>query len=258
MTRFDRRALFASGAAAALLAATGVSAQPARGGRLRAALSPDWFDRAVTATVFDSLTEIAADGTLRGELSTGWRTDQTGRVWTFDLRPGVRFHDSSAFGARDVARLPFDVRITGVHEVEIHLDAPDPNLPYRLAQPGFEIRSETGKGTGLYRVRKLDAGRHFVGERFDAHWKRDAGWFEIVDFVQISAETVRFQALTEGLVDVADGAQPDDAILGDAFVALPNDDAPTHFASQAVTAPMTVGKVWPLDNLRMAERWWTA
>ena len=41
MNRIDRRLLFTSGAAAALLAATGVSAQaaPRRGGRLRAALS---------------------------------------------------------------------------------------------------------------------------------------------------------------------------------------------------------------------------
>ncbi|MBT3467245.1 MAG: peptide ABC transporter substrate-binding protein, partial [Rhodobacteraceae bacterium] len=41
MNRIDRRVLFTSGAAAALLAATGVSAQttPHRGGRLRAALS---------------------------------------------------------------------------------------------------------------------------------------------------------------------------------------------------------------------------
>ena len=43
MTRLDRRALFASGAAAALLAATGVSASPKRGGRLRAALSRALF-----------------------------------------------------------------------------------------------------------------------------------------------------------------------------------------------------------------------
>lgn len=34
MTRIDRRALFASGAAAALLSATGASALPQRGGRL--------------------------------------------------------------------------------------------------------------------------------------------------------------------------------------------------------------------------------
>ena len=41
MNRIYRRVLFTSGAAAALLAATGVSAQtaPHRGGRLRAALS---------------------------------------------------------------------------------------------------------------------------------------------------------------------------------------------------------------------------
>ena len=80
MKRMDRRALFASGAAAALLAATGVQAQvlPRSGGRLRAALSgasrdDGWdlapgglFMLAAQHTVFEALTEVAADGSLSG------------------------------------------------------------------------------------------------------------------------------------------------------------------------------------------------
>ena len=104
MTRarhIDRRALFASGAAAALLAASGVSAQssPTRGGRLRAALSgaqrTDRFDSrqsqglfmqvAMVGTVFDTLSEVAADGTLRGELATGWQGSPDARNWFLEL-----------------------------------------------------------------------------------------------------------------------------------------------------------------------------
>ncbi len=72
--RLDRRALFASGAAAALLAARGLSAGvlPKRGGKLRLALSgaarsDDWtrgdglfMQVAKLGLVYETLTEIAA------------------------------------------------------------------------------------------------------------------------------------------------------------------------------------------------------
>ena len=256
MTRFDRRALFATGAAAALLAATGVSASPQRGGRLRAALSPELFERAVAATVYDNLTEIAADGTLRGELATDWHANADATRWTFNLREGVQFHDGTAFDANALVDLPLDVRALDTHRVEVTLDAPDANLPFRLAQPGFEVRGSTG--TGLYRVRKLDVGRHFVGERVSGHWKTDAGWFDSVDFVQFGSDEVRGQALAERLVDVADVIALDDMTDPQEYQLLPTPGAPTHIANRAVTVPLTVGKAWPLDNFRMAERWWMA
>ncbi|MEL6888614.1 MAG: ABC transporter substrate-binding protein [Pseudomonadota bacterium] len=253
MTRFDRRALFATGAAAALLAATGVSATPQRGGRLRAALSPALFERAVAATVYNNLTEIAADGTLRGELATEWHANADATRWTFTLRDGVQFHDGAAFTAASLSDLPIEMRVLGAYQVELMLDAPDANLPYRLAQPGFEVWGATG--TGLYRVHKLDAGRHFIGTRVVEHWKTGAGWFDSVEFVQFGAERVRAQALTEGLVDVADVTDLGDADPRD-FQTLPGNATPTHTANRAITVPLTVGKSWPLDNFRMAERWW--
>ncbi len=256
MTRIDRRALFASGAAAALLAATGVSANPQRGGRLRAALSTPLFDQAVAATIFDNLTEIAADGTLRGELATGWSSDTTAKRWRFTLREGVAFHDGTEFDSEAVRVLPMNVAVIDRHTIDIHLDDPNANLPYLLAHPGHEIRSQGGSGTGLYQVQKLEPGRHFIAQRVGSHWKGSAGWFDSVEFVHFSAESVRAEALRDGLVDVADvtalapHADPRD------FQSLPDGQFTTHMAAKSVAVPLTVGKSWPLDNLRMAERWW--
>lgn len=257
-THIDRRALFASGAAAALLAATGVSAQPQRGGRLRAALSMPLFDQAVAATVFDNLTEVASDGTLRGDLATVWSSDAAAMRWRFTLRNDVVFHDGTAFTADHLRALPMQVEVIDPITVDILLKTPNPNLPYLLAHPGYEIRSHTGAGTGLYAVQKLEPGRHFIGTRVAAHWKQQAGWFDTVEFVQFSADAVRAEALRDGMVDVADIAALDSLSDPRDFQTLPGGQTPTHIAATSVTVPLSVGKSWPLDNLRMAERWWMA
>ena len=258
MTRFDRRALFASGAAAALLAATGVSAAPKRGGRLRAALSEALFDRAVASTVYENLTQIGADGTLRGELATEWISDISAREWRFLLRKGVAFHDGTVLTADHVAAvLPFEASAIDAQTVIIRTSVPDTNLPYHLAHPGFEIRSPEGEGTGLYQVQKLDQGRHFIGTRVENHWKDDvAGWFDSVEFAQFNSASVRAEALRADMVDVADITALDEFSDARAFHVLPDGQSPTHITSRKVAVPQTVGQLWPLDNLRMAERWW--
>ena len=105
MSRLDRRALFASGAAAALLAASGLSAEtlPRRGGRLRIAAADGQGVAAVArGAVFETLTEVAPDGLLRGELATGWHGSADARHWRVDLREGAVFHDGRPLTADDV------------------------------------------------------------------------------------------------------------------------------------------------------------
>ncbi len=118
MTRISRRGLLTTGAAAGVLAASGLPlrAQAKRGGRLRVGLagansSDSWDGRTHSDTfmisagqgaVFDTLTENAADGSLRGELATDWEASPDAKTWTFNLRQGVTFHNGKSFGADDV------------------------------------------------------------------------------------------------------------------------------------------------------------
>jgi peptide/nickel transport system substrate-binding protein len=190
ISRIDRRALFTSGAAAAVLAAAGVSAgeHPKPGGRLRIALSgaqrSDSFDTrqpmglfmqvATTGAVFDTLTEVAADGTLRGELATGWEGSADARHWTFTLRRNVRFHNGAPFTARDVlASLSLhrdtyfdgisDMDLLGDHQLRVSFAIPNPDFPYQLSDARFVIYPHgsmqeamaEGIGTGLYRVHRF-------------------------------------------------------------------------------------------------------
>lgn len=278
----DRRALFSSAAAAALLAATGVSAAgtPERGGRLRMALSgaarsDSWtlgeglfMQVARQGVVFDCLTEVAADGTLQPELALNWQADATGREWRFELR-AASFHDGAPLQAEDVVTslsplLPgAELRAEGPRRVAITLDTPMPSLPLVLAGPAFVIRPahapEAGIGTGLYRVKHFTPGQRLLATRVAEHYKDGrAGWFEEVELTSIPSEAVRSQALGESLVDAADLS--DAALLRGLreVQARPDRAAPTYALLTQVAQPAQVSALRPLDNLRGAERWWFA
>ena len=270
----DRRALFASGAAAAFLAAAGVSAGPLphRGGKLRLALSgaarsDDWshadglfMQVARQGLIYETLTEIAADGTLHGELATGWTSSADARVWVFDLRSGVLFHDGKPFTAADVihslAALG-DIQAVSRGRVQITLATPDPSLPFTLSQASYVIRPvhapDAGIGTGLYRVRHFSPGQQLLAERLTQHWRDgQAGWFDKVELVSIPSEAVRAQALAEYLVDGADIADVS-ALKGFEDVTQWSG----HAVSRSVAMPVALGRGM-FDDLRAPQRWWGA
>lgn len=269
--RMDRRALFTSGAAAALLAATGLSAQaaPRRGGRLRIAVPREngSLDLIMRAAVFDALTEVGADGVLRGELATDWRSIENASAWEFDLRSDVLFHDGRPMSADDVvtsiaANWP-EVKITAVSEWTLRFQTaePNPNLPMMLADPAFIVRpadDDSGLvGTGLYRAASWQEGRAFLGKRCDAHYKDGrAGWFDAVEVAVIPDPAVRAQALKEGFVDVAELPDPQSLSVRDDLFLFPDADRLELAAREGLARPRFVGARLPLDDGRISERWW--
>jgi len=56
----------------------------------------------VHLNVFEGLTKINMDGRITPLLAESWTTDPDGKVYTFKLRKGVKFHDGEAFDASDV------------------------------------------------------------------------------------------------------------------------------------------------------------
>ncbi|MCE8005473.1 ABC transporter substrate-binding protein [Aestuariivita sp.] len=273
MSRLDRRALFTSGAAAALLAATGVSleAAPRRGGRLRLAVPrmDARFKMALRGAVYDTLTEVGPDGLLRGELALSWDSDTHARDWVLQLRPGVTFHDGQAFAAEDARRSlsgfgAAGIEVAGDHSLRIHLDASNPQLPYLLADPDLVMRpggrwGEMPVGTGLYKAQRYQDDRHFLGQRVKPHYKDgQAGWFDSVEIAVIPDAAVRAEALRDGFVDVAD--LPQAASLGDtaALFLHPDAKALELAARQGVGVPRQIGTRSALDDGRIAQRWWMA
>ena len=250
MRRLSRRELLGLGAAAGVVAASGASgdALPERGGSLRLGLTGrgigdfdgrrpfDPIMRIVGhGAVFDCLTEIGADGALKGELAIGWEASPDARVWTFRLREDAVFHDGRPFGADDVvstlklhraaaraghaglAAQIAQVRRTGAHEVQIALHAGSPALPFLLADPQFiilpahapEAAMARGIGTGLYRMEPDRTPARAVLRRVERH-RRDgqAGWFERVEVLAIPDPAARLEALRTGRVDAVNMADP--------------------------------------------------
>ncbi|WP_206953743.1 ABC transporter substrate-binding protein [Trinickia acidisoli] len=97
--------------------------------------------------------------TLTPALALSWTANDKGDVWTFKLRPNVKFHDGRPFAAKDVAAT-FDrladpasgsaalsvfkgvlskggARAVDEHTVAFHLDAPNGNFPYYVSSDNY-------------------------------------------------------------------------------------------------------------------------
>ncbi len=277
MTRIDRRALFSSGAAAALLAASGVSldAAPRIGGLLRIALprSDDALGALVLGAEFDTLTEIAPNGALKGELAGGWSGSEDARVWILDLREDVVFHSGRKLRAQDVvdslhahrAQGLIDlmsVEATGPHLLRIELGAGNPDLPFRLADPRLIICAggnvdQPADGTGCFYTVRYDRDRHYLGRKVADHYKVGrAGWVDNIEAVVIPDAAVRAEALRDGYVDVAMLPKPDGLRDRDDLVFLPSVNDMALATHGKVGVPRQIGFARPLDDGRLAERWW--
>ncbi|VXB61884.1 Peptide ABC transporter substrate-binding protein [Burkholderia sp. 8Y] len=97
--------------------------------------------------------------TLRPALALSWSSNATGDVWTFKLRPNVKFHDGQPMTAKDVAATFNRLADPGAgsaalsvlkgvlsknsakavddHTVEFHLDAPNGNFPYYVSSDNY-------------------------------------------------------------------------------------------------------------------------
>lgn len=240
----SRRRLLAGGLAAALVAATGLPAQSLgrRGGRLTAGLTPDGFAIARAGATGQTLTEISGDGSLIPALAASWEASPDGRNWRIGLR-----HEMP--GLTELL-LPFgDVEVTG-ETLRLTLDTPDPDLPFRLAAPDLTVPGEAG----LYRVVGEEASVLRLARNED-HWKAyRAGWADEITLVQIGRPAARLAALRQARVDVIDGldAHALRMLKANTEVTLTGDLA----VSDRVGLPAAIGTLWPLDNGRMAERWW--
>ena len=200
------------------------------------------------AQIFEGLLGFKA-GTLEVEprLAEWWDLSPDGRVYTFHLREGVRFHDGTALTAESAsfsflrqmdpdhpAHFPgasFQywrnlygdierIEVAGELELRLHLSRPNAALlsalasfPVWLVSPGsFERYGESMPfhpvGTGPYRFVEWRPNEAVVMERNPDYWGDPKPGFERLVMRSVPLNTSRLSELMAGNVHGLDGIQP--------------------------------------------------
>lgn len=150
----------------------------------------------VVDLLFDSLTEVEADGSLEPAAALAWRSRDAGREWSFDLDPEARFHDGAPVTTADVVRgwegavragLPHlrgvegaaalrrgaATTLRGLHVVDDHtltvrLSAPDTAFPAVVAHPSLaplhRLASATTTGAPSFATHPIGNGPFAMAE----------------------------------------------------------------------------------------------
>ncbi|UGQ12408.1 ABC transporter substrate-binding protein [Yinghuangia sp. ASG 101] len=251
--------LFTAGLLAAATACGGGSSGGTPGAGLTVAIEsqPECLDPAVSAldvtavvdrNVFDSLVDMAPDGSFRPWLAQSWEISPDGLEYTFHLRPGVTFHDGTPLDAAAVkASLDHVVDpatksvyaaglikgYTGATAVDadtvvIRLAAPQAALLQALSTAYLGIQSPKSiaenaanlcaqpVGSGPFRFGSWARNQNIVLERNPGYaWAPDGSAHtgparaDRLTFSIVPETSVRFGALTSNQADVITGLPPD-------------------------------------------------
>jgi peptide/nickel transport system substrate-binding protein len=200
-------------------------------------------------------------------LATAWQVSGDGLRWTFDLRPGVTFHDGLPLDAAAVVfsfdrvidpRHPSYVRgddglywrsllkdvrrVTAIDPARVQIEVAHPYAPLLGELAMFPIVSPAAVrrwgdafnqhpiGTGAFAFESWDPGDQVVVKRFDGYWGGPPRLERIVFRVVLDARQ-RLIDLQSGSVDLAAGILPDEQ----SFVELHPDLQLHHTPSNAVS-----------------------
>ncbi|MCB1481671.1 MAG: ABC transporter substrate-binding protein, partial [Rhodobiaceae bacterium] len=246
-TSISRRGILrgttALGAAALILpyGTRRAAAEPKKGGTLRIGIAagntsdnydPGKWDNQyvqVFATARHGyLTEVAADGSLIGEVAESWEASPDAKTWTFKIRKGVAYHEGGEVTPEDViaslnyhrgenstsAAKPFVDPITEIKAdgdtVVISLEAGNADFPFVMSDyhlpvmpaSGEAIDIKSANGCGPYKVTAYEPGVSAELTRNPNYWKSDRAHFDGVQLLAILDPAARQSALLTGTVDV--------------------------------------------------------
>jgi peptide/nickel transport system substrate-binding protein len=229
----------------ATLATTAQAQTPRKGGRIKVAGAAsgvsDTLDPAKQANHTDYIRGFmfyngltALDGNLVPQPSLAEEfTTKDAKTWVFKLRKGVTFHDGKPLTPADVvfsimrhknpataskAKVLADqieeVTATGPNEVTFRLAAPNADLPAILGTYHFHIVKDgttefnAGVGTGPYKVKEFKPGVRSIAVRNDNYWKPNRPYLDEIEYVGISDESARINALLAGELDLVAQVNP--------------------------------------------------
>ena len=177
----------------------------------------------------NNLTEIDENNQLVPELAESWDSSD-GQTWMFNIRKGVEFHNGRSLKANDVvasiqhhlgentksaakgivAQIT-DIMAHGDHQVMMTLEGPNADFPYLMsdyhlgicpANDDGTIDTQSGLGTGGYKLESFDPGVRTLTVRNPNYWKAGRAHFDSIETLFISDTGARENGLMSNELDV--------------------------------------------------------
>jgi peptide/nickel transport system substrate-binding protein len=177
--------------------------------------------------LYDTIVRLAPNSTPAPGLATEWSADPASKVWTFKIRPGVKFHNGKPLTGADLvysfkymahpsnnaASLVSGVDIASVHAPDnntlvVPLTGSQTQFPAVLTDPACAIIPAGTTdfthpiGTGAFMFKSFTVGQQRVLVRNPRYWDGDKPYVEELQFLSISDDTARLNALLSGQINV--------------------------------------------------------
>ena len=177
--------------------------------------------------LYDTIVRLAPNSTPSPGLASEWSADSASKVWTFKIVPGVTFHDGQPLTGADLvysfkymahannnaASLVSNVDIANVHAPDdstlvVPLTGSQTQFPAVLTDPACAIIPAGTTdfthpiGTGPFKFKSFSVGQQRVLVRNPNYWDGDKPYVDEIQFISISDDTARLNALLSGQINV--------------------------------------------------------
>lgn len=196
------------------------------------------IDEILYANVFEGLTRIGPNGEVLPGLAESWEVSEDGKVYTFKLRAGVKFHDGTTFDAEDVKfsldraraedsvnaqKVLFSaidtVEVVDPLTVKVTLKRPQGSFLYNMgwgdavivAPENAETNKEKPVGTGPFRFDRWARGASVTLVRNPDYWGEPAA-LEKAEFRFVPDAAAAVPALLSGDVQAFPNFPASDAL----------------------------------------------
>lgn len=193
------------------------------------------IDEVLYANVFEGLTRIGPSGEVLPDLAESWTISDDGKVYTFKLRTGVKFHDGTDFDAEDVkfsldraraddsvnAQKGLFAEIDTVETVDpatvqVTLKNPQGSFLYNMgwgdavmvAPESADTNKERPIGTGPFKFESWAKGSAIRLVKADGYWG-DPAFLDKAEFRIVPDAAAAVPALLSGDVQAFPFFQPD-------------------------------------------------
>ena len=234
------------------------------------------IDEVVYDNIFEGLTKIGAHGEVLPALAESWSVSEDGKVYTFKLHTGVKFHDGTDFNADDV-KFSLDraraenstnaqkglfaqidtVEVVDPATVKITLKNPQGSFLYNLgwgdavivAPESAETNKDKPIGTGPFKFDHWNKGSEITIVKADGYWG-DPVFLDKAEFRIVPDAAAAVPALLAGDVQAFPNFPAGDA--------LPQIQADPRFkvvigSTEGETILATNNKKPPFDNLKVRQ-----